>query len=151
MKYIVLIFLSILSCKKENKRIQSEFKNKIISKKDFLRKIKDTTLFINSSEGEEVTFSVNENNNDSIINSEVFGETGKSEYHFVFNKTFKEGTCKIYRYEEPIYMNSNPKIISKKSENLNSSKESYKRLNTIFKSYKNILLEKKKAKSTSSK
>ncbi len=148
---LILTLLLLLSCKKENKSFQQGEKKNILEIKDTLKKIKDTTLFINSSEGEEVTFFVNEKNNDSIINSEIFGETGKSEYHFVFNKTFKEGTCKIYRYDVPIYANPNPKIELKKIESLTSSKESYERLNSIYSSYRNILFFKKNNKPTKSK
>lgn len=75
MKNIIIasIFLLSLSCKKENKNFQNKPETNIskVSEKDTLRKIKDTTLFINSSEGEEVTFLINKKNNDSIIQSEV--------------------------------------------------------------------------------
>ena len=137
-------FLS-LSCKKSNKKIQTISGNKdFLIQKDSLQKIKDTTLFINSSEGEEVRLSVNIVTRDSIIESEVLGEMGKSDYKFVFNKTLKTGDCKTFRYLEPIYINSNPKISSEKKENLSTSKEASKRLNDLFRSYKNILIKSKK-------
>ena len=68
------------------------------------------------------------------------GETGKSDYKFIFNKNLKSAECKTYRYTEPIYVNSNPKIISQKTEKLNTSKESNKRLSALFQSYRNILI-----------
>ena len=71
---------------------------------------------------------VDTSTNDSIFESEIFGEMGKSEYRFVFNKNLKAGDCKTYRYSEPIYVNSNPKIKSKLEENLSSSIEVSKRL-----------------------
>ena len=110
---ILLFFVSvIISCKK--KQTEAPIKTAVENKKDTLRKIKDTTLFVNSSEGEEVTFYINNLTKDSIIISEVMGETGKSDYKFIFNKNLKSAECKTYRYAEPIYVNSNPKIISQK-------------------------------------
>jgi len=143
---IILILFSFLSlsCKKSNKNIQTTSGNKDLAQKDSLQKIKDTTLFVNSSEGEEVRLSVNIVTRDSIIESEVLGEMGKSDYKFVFNKTLKTGDCKTFRYLEPIYINSNPKINSEKKENLSTSKETSKRLNDLFRSYKNILIKSKK-------
>lgn len=136
---ILLFFVSvIISCKK--KQTEAPIKTAVENKKDTLRKIKDTTLFVNSSEGEEVTFYINNLTNDSIIISEVMGETGKSDYKFIFNKNLKSAECKTYRYAEPIYVNSNPKIISQKIEKLNKSKESNKRLSALFQSYRNILI-----------
>ena len=147
MKYLHLIillffFFFIISCKKKQyiNISKSPIGKTVENKKDTLRKIKDTTLFVNSSEGEEVTFYINNLTNDSIIISEVMGETGKSDYKFIFNKNLKSAECKIYRYAEPIYVNSNPKIISQKTEKLNTSKESNKRLSALFQSYRNILI-----------
>ncbi len=146
MKNIIIasIFLLSLSCKKENKNFQNKPETNIskVSEKDTLRKIKDTTLFINSSEGEEVTFLINKKNNDSIIQSEVMGETGKSDYQFIFNKSLKEGHCTSYRYTEPIYVNSDPKIKSKTQENLSTSRETNKRLKGIFTSYHHLFSKK---------
>lgn len=137
---ILLLSFLYLSCKKDNIYLDKIDKNTITTKKDSLIKIKDTTLFVNSSEGENVIFKVNINTNDSIIESEVFGEMGKSEYRFIFNKNLKSGECKTYRYSEPIYVNSDPQIKSQNKENLSSSIEVSKRLINIFTSYRKIFL-----------
>lgn len=108
-----------------------------------MKKVKDTTLFVNSSEGEEVNLFINVKTQDSIIESEILGETGKSTYKFIFNRTLKSGECTIYRYSEPIYANSNPKIKIEKKENLSSSKESSNRLTNIFNSYLKVFLYQK--------
>lgn len=133
---ILLLSFLYLSCKKDNIYLDKIDKNTI--KKDSLIKIKDTTLFVNSSEGENVIFKININTNDSIIESEVFGEMGKSEYRFIFNKNLKSGECKTYRYSEPIYVNSDPQIKSQHKENLSSSIEVSKRLINIFTSYRKV-------------
>lgn len=145
MKNIQIISLTFIlflfSCKKElKKNFNFSDKNNVVAKKenDSLKKIKDTTLFINSSEGEEVILFINTKTKDSIIESEVFGEMGKSEYKFIFNKTLKVGKCTSYTYLEPIYVSSNPKIKSKIDENLLSSAQTNKRLTDIFKSYQTV-------------
>ncbi|KFF13067.1 hypothetical protein N6B72_15235 [Chryseobacterium soli] len=112
----------------------SSTKNALLNK-DSLKQIKDTTLFVNSSQGESVKLLINTKTNDSIFESEIFGETGKSTYKFVFNKFLKKAECTTYRYTEPISVNSNPKIKSEKKENLLSSKVSSTRLTNIFNSY----------------
>lgn len=147
MKNILLslfIFFSS-SCKKENKITNNKHDSRKIIEinKDSLKQIKDTTLFINSSEGENVKVLINIKTQDSIIESEILGETGKSTYKFTFNKTLKNGECTTYRYSEPIYVNSNPKINIEKKENLSSSKESLNRLTNIFNSYLKVFLYQK--------
>lgn len=142
---ITLFVLLYVSCKKNN----TEFENHVIAiktisaKKDSLITIKDTVLFVNSSEGEDVKAFINKTTNDTIIKSEVFGEMGKSEYTFVYNKTLKKGECLTYRYNKPIYINSNPEIKQTKKEDLQSSKASSERLSGIFQSYKKVLFLKK--------
>ncbi|MDV7698282.1 hypothetical protein N6B72_15260 [Chryseobacterium soli] len=150
MKSILLastIITLFFSCKKETKLQQNNSEERTVVKinKDSLKQIKDTTLFVNSSQGEDVKLSINTNTNDSIFESEIFGETGKSTYKFVFNKFLKKGECTTYRYTEPISVNSNPKIKSEKKENLLSSKESSNRLINIFNSYLKVFIPPNKA------
>ncbi|SHL10141.1 hypothetical protein [Chryseobacterium polytrichastri] len=137
----LLALLSFLDCKKTDSKTKDY--NRGIVKNDFFQKVKDTTLFINSSEGENVKVLINTKTQDSIIESEILGETGKSTYKFTFNKTLKNGECTTYRYSEPIYVNSNPKINIEKKENLSSSKESSNRLTNIFNSYLKVFLYQK--------
>lgn len=143
--YALVLFL-LLACKKNDKTVlKTKNENAELTKinNDSLKKVKDTTLFVNSSEGEEVNLFINVKTQDSIIESEILGETGKSTYKFIFNKTLKSGECTIYRYSEPIYANSNPKIKIEKKENLSSSKESSNRLTNIFNSYLKVFLYQK--------
>ncbi|MFP3534843.1 hypothetical protein SB763_36440, partial [Burkholderia sp. SIMBA_042] len=65
-----IIALTIIACSKEKLDFNE---NKI--NKNSVELIKDSTLFVNSSEGEEVKFSINKMTKDSIIESEIFGET----------------------------------------------------------------------------
>lgn len=132
----------IISCQQKQSKVFEETQGKelIISKMDSLVKIKDTTLFINSSEGEEVLLFINSMTKDSIITSEVMGEMGKSTYEFIFNKELKSAQCDTYRYAEPIYVNSEPRIISHTIQQLNLSSTIDKKLNNLFKNYKKILL-----------
>lgn len=91
-----LIFVSI-SCKKNsNLREATSYSNTNNTRTDSIRLIKDTILFVNSSEGENVKFSINNFTKDSIIESEALGETGKSIYKFIFNKKLKTGECNTY-------------------------------------------------------
>ncbi|GEM_PF-398560 len=100
--------------------------------------IRDTTLFINSSEGEDVKLLFNIKSKDSVIYSVVYGEMGKSTYEFVFNKILKQASCVTYRYEEPISVNADPTVYSEKKEDLATSAESSKRLTALFQSYHKI-------------
>ncbi|MFP3598163.1 hypothetical protein [Chryseobacterium sp. SIMBA_029] len=142
----ILLFLFV-SCKKEIKFSQKNTEQRTVGivNKDSIKQIKDTTLFDNSSQGEDVKLSINTHTNDSIFESEIFGETGKSTYKFVFNKFLKKGECTTYRYAEPIFVNSNPKIKLEKKENLLSSKESSNRLTNIFNSYRMVFILPNKA------
>jgi hypothetical protein len=141
----VILFSSFyLSCKKHDIYPEKQSDKRIaITKKDSLLKIKDTTLFVNSSEGEEVKLFINTITKDSVIESEVFGEMGKSEYRFLFNKNLKIGECKTSRYSEPISINSDPKTKSEYKENLSTSKAAAKRLQSIFISYRKVFYTKK--------
>lgn len=138
---LILLWGMIISCKKDNyKKLLSVEKENIIT--DTLKLIKDTTVFINSTEGENVKLFINKINKDSTVESEVLGEMGKSLYKFTFNKKLKTGECEIYKYEEPIYINSNPKIKSQKKEYFNTSIATKEKLNGIYKSYRKILITK---------
>ncbi|MFP3590566.1 XAC2610-related protein [Chryseobacterium sp. SIMBA_038] len=133
-----IIALTIIACSKEKLDFNE---NKI--NKNSVELIKDSTLFVNSSEGEEVKFSINKMTKDSIIESEIFGETGKLIYKFTFNKELKTGECTTLKYEEPIYVNPNPKIKSQIKENLLTSPQTKDGLQKIFKNYSKILFNKK--------
>lgn len=138
----IVLFFYMISCQQKQNRVFEEIQGKefIISKRDSLIRIIDTTLFVNSSQGEEVILSINSITKDSIITSEVMGEMGKSVYEFIFNKKIKSAKCDTYKYAEPIYTNSEPRIISHTVQKLNSSSIVDEKLNDSFKSYKNILL-----------
>lgn len=138
---LVLILIS-LSCKKSNKLKQAVFNSNTDEiRTDSIKLIKDTILFVNSSEGEDVKFSINNITQDSIIESEVMGETGKSVYKFIFNKELKTGECDTHRYSEPIYINSSPKIKLHTKENLFTSPQTKERLQKIFNSYAKIFFK----------
>lgn len=138
---LALILIS-LSCKKSNRLKQAVFNSNTDEiRTDSIKLIKDTILFVNSSEGEDVKFSINNTTQDSIIESEVLGETGKSTYKFIFNKKLKTGECNTYRYNEPIYVNPNPKIKSHTKETLFTSSKTKERLQKIFNSYTTVLFK----------
>lgn len=128
---IIFLFITFSSC---NKKLQKE-KISIIAqttKKDSFVLIRDTTIFANSSEGEKLSLFKNKKTNDSIIKSIVYGETGKIEYTFIFNKRLLKGNRVIFNYEEPIYVNPTPKINKKIVENLNTSPLIKKELANVF-------------------
>lgn len=138
---LALILISF-SCKKDNRLKQAVLNSNVNKIRiDSIKLIKDTILFVNSSEGENVKFSINNFTKDSIIESEVLGETGKSTYKFIFNKKLKTGECNTYRYSEPIYVNSNPKIKSHTKENFFTSSKTKERLQKIFNSYTTVLFK----------
>ena len=141
---ISLIAVLCLYCKKSDTPADKiNVKSISQTKKDSLTMVKDTTLFVNSSQGEEVKLYINNSTKDSVFESEVFGEMGKSEYRFQFNKNLKTGECRTYRYTEPISINSDPEIKSENRENLSSSAEVSNRLKNIFASYRKVFFKQK--------
>ena len=131
----------IFQCKQNTGKLSVDKKVEVDNKQndDGLLLVKDTTLFINSTQGEDVKLLLAVNSNDSVIQSNMYGEMGKSTYEFVFNKILKKASCITYRYEEPISINSNPKISNEKKEDLATSVEASKRLTAIFHSYQKVL------------
>lgn len=116
---------------------------------DSLVFIKDTTVFSNSSEGENLLLFKNERTKDSVIKSTVYGEMGKVDFIFIFNKELLKANRLTSTYEEPIYMNSNPKIIRETKENLKTSILKKKELMNIF--FEDVKFFRKKSNLTSSK
>ena len=131
----------IFQCKQNTGKLSVDKKVEVDNKQndDGLLLVKDTTLFINSTQGEDVQLLLAVNSNDSVIQSNMYGEMGKSTYEFVFNKILKKASCITYRYEEPISINSNPKISNEKKEDLATSVEASNRLTAIFHSYQKVL------------
>ncbi|WP_052259547.1 hypothetical protein [Flavobacterium sp. KMS] len=99
---------------------------------DSLILLKDTIVFSNSSEGEKLSLFKNQRTNDSIIKSTIYGETGKIDYTFIFNKELFNANRVTSNYEEPIYINSNPKINKITDENLKTSLLTKEELTNIF-------------------
>lgn len=138
---LVLLLFIIFQCKQSTGNLSVDKKDKVEDKKnhDSLILVKDTTLFINSTEGEDVKLLFDVSNKDSVIQSNMYSEMGRSTYEFVFNKILKKASCITYRYEEPISINSDPRISTEKKEDLASSVEARKRLTDIFRSYQKVL------------
>lgn len=139
MKHLIFLAILLLSCTEKQKASpKNNDKPDEHTAAENLTKIKDTTLFGNSAEGEAVELLINPKTKDSVIRSEALGETGKSEYLFIFNKTLKTAEVTEYRYAEPTSYNPKPKIVSKTTQTLSQSAESKKTLTEIFQNYRNI-------------
>lgn len=130
--------IAMFSCKQKEKSQTGP----IIVMKDSLSLIKDTMIFGKSTGGSEVRLFKNLCNNDSIIKVETLGEMGSSYYKFIFNEKLLKVEHIINQYEEPISLNSNPKIRNKKIESLKTSNKN--ELTNIFNEYKNIFNKKNK-------
>lgn len=126
--FLILVFNGCGKKSPEEKIVHLQDTNII----DTLIFIKDTTVFSNSSEGENLSLFKNKKTNDSIIKTTVYGEIGKVDYAFIFNNQLLKANRLIYNYEEPIYLNPTPKIIKKHEENLNTSTSIKKELTDIF-------------------
>lgn len=110
-----------------------------IIKKDSLFLIKDTVMFGGSTEGTEVKLFKKLYNNDSIIKVETFGETGNSNYIFIFNKKLLNVVHITNYYEEPIYVNSTPKIRKKEKESLTASNKD--KFTDLLYEYKSLFIK----------
>ncbi|WP_123869577.1 hypothetical protein, partial [Flavobacterium hydatis] len=132
-KTLMIVFLIIVfnSCdnKVQKKKTSEALETKII---DSLILLKDTIVFFNSSEGEKLSLFKNQKTKDSIIKSTIYGETGKIDYTFIFNKELFNANRVSSNYEEPIYINSNPKINKITDENLKTSALVKEELTNIF-------------------
>lgn len=117
---IVFLFISNISC---DKKLNKAEKSVILQTKDIdsLVFIKDIIVFSNSSEGEKLLLFKNKRTKDSVIKSTVYGEMGKVDFTFIFNQELLKANRLTSNYEEPIYINSIPKIKEVIEENLNTS------------------------------
>jgi len=115
---VLLIGLVVLFSCKYKERLQD--KDPMV-KKDSLFLIKDTVIFGESTQGTEVKLFKKINNNDSIIKVETFGEMGNSNHTFIFNEKLLNVVHITNYYQEPIYVNSTPKIRKKEKESLTAS------------------------------
>ena len=143
-KLVAIIYLSITiySCKKNEKTVLNKSVIKEITK-DSLKLIKDTIIFTESSEGQEIQLFLDSNTKDSIIINENYGETGKEYYKFIFNKNLIDAENKITEYVEPISVNPNP-VIKKENTKTLKSPDALKNglLNTYKKFRKIFIIEK---------
>ncbi|MDQ8011826.1 MAG: hypothetical protein REI96_05225 [Flavobacterium nitrogenifigens] len=133
---IFLICLNILFSCKHIEQFQTKT---AIVKKDSLFLIKDTAVFGESTEGTEVKLFKQLNNNDSIIKVETFGEMGNVNYIFTFNKKLLNVVHITNHYQEPIYINSTPKILRKEKESLKESNKD--RFTDLFYEYKSFFIK----------
>lgn len=139
--FFLIALMLLFSCKHKE---QYHFKSAMV-KKDSLLLIKDTAVYGKSSEGTEAKLFKKLYNSDSIISIETFGEMGKAEYIFTFNKKLLNATYITNQYEEPIYVNSTPKIRKKETESLNNSNRN--NFTAIFYEYKSYFIKVKNKKS----
>jgi hypothetical protein len=139
-----LIFLIVLivlcSCKHKE---EYQYKSTMV-KKDSLLLIKDTAIYGESSEGTEAKLFKKLYSCDSIMNIETFGEMGNSKYIFRFNKKILYVRHITNHYQEPIYMNSTPKIIKKDTVILNNSNRN--KFTALFYEYKSYFIKSKNKK-----
>ena len=137
-RYIIyLVSVFFISCNSQNKNTHTNNQN------NSLQKLKDTIILDGSTEGEQIYLYINKITLDSIIESEILGETGKERYSFTFNNQLKKANHILYSYEKPIYLSKNIKLKVSKEEDLYSSKEVKQKLNKKFMLYHNIFFRKK--------
>ena len=137
-RYVIYLFsVFIISCNSQNKNTHTNNQN------NSLQKLKDTIILDGSTEGEQIYLYVDKITLDSIIESEILGETGKEKYSFTFNDQLKKANHILYSYEKPIYLSKNVKLKVSKEEDLYSSKEVKQKLNKKFMLYHNIFFRKK--------
>lgn len=113
----------------ENPELKLILKNKSAPSLTFF---KDTIILSSSSEVEKMSLFKDEKTSDSIIKSEVYGEGGKTNLTFVFNKKLIKADRIISYYKEPIYINPNPEIQKKITEDLYTSLTTKTELTTLF-------------------
>jgi hypothetical protein len=89
-----------------------------------------------STQGGVMKLYINSQTNDSILTVIYYGETGKGEYKFVFNKKLIEAERIDYIYEVPIYIDSKTKIRSTQKKTLETSKDSKDMLTEEFLTHK---------------
>ncbi len=141
---LLIILLAFLSCKKEKPTaVTTAGKSEIQS--TALVIIKDTVIFGNSAEGENLELFTDSKTGDSVLKSTAYGESGKAEYQFIFNKTLKEGKAVTFQYAEPTTVNAEPELKKKSEENLSSSKQSNEKLNQLFLDYIKVFRKKNEA------
>ncbi|MFH6955932.1 hypothetical protein ACHRV1_00885 [Flavobacterium aquidurense] len=138
---VLLIGLVVLFSCKYKEQLQS--KNSMV-KKDSLSLIKDTVIFGESTQGTEVKLLKKINNNDSIIKVETFGEMGNSNYTFIFNEKLLNVEHNTNYYQEPIYVNSTPKIRKEERESLTAYNKD--KFTDLFYEYKSLLVNTKNKK-----
>ncbi|MDR2693566.1 MAG: tetratricopeptide repeat protein [Chitinispirillales bacterium] len=96
-----------------------------------LVEVAEFTFFGYSSEGANVQVFVNATTKDSVVSVIYFGEMGKSEYRFIFNKRLSDAAVIDYTYTGHI-TDSNGKIASIEKSTLKTSKEANRELTKTF-------------------
>ncbi|WP_313376883.1 hypothetical protein [Chishuiella sp.] len=127
-----MLFILVFGCKGKQMKNMTLFEEKKLENNDTLKLIKDTVIFEGSTEGEDVKLFVNKKNNDSVIISIVYGETGKAKYKFVFNGKLNNGEREMFFYKQSITQNSNADVKNTIIENLNTSEEVKNELYDIY-------------------
>ncbi len=80
--------------------------------KTLLQAIVENEKFESSEGGESRLFRVENNGvRHCQIETQIFGETGRTDQVFKFNQNFSRGTIIVYRYEKPLYIDPNAKAV----------------------------------------
>jgi tetratricopeptide (TPR) repeat protein len=86
-----------------------------------------------STEGGEAILFTNAKTSDSVVIAAFYGETGRAEYRFVFNKKLIDAKCTVYNYDwQKVYEEHKIEIKSIEKTTLKTSKKEAEHLTTTF-------------------